>query len=59
MHKGQDGENILISLNQFKSWDKIQTMDELNGWGQMTYGTNTTLRSNNLYKNDMSNSIQH
>ena len=61
MLRGQDGEKIfnLTSLNQSKSWDKIQTMDELDGWGQMTYRTNTALRFNHLYKHGVNNSLQH
>ena len=52
MHRGQDGENIfnLTSLSQSKSWDKIQTMDELYGRGQMSHGTNIALRFNHLCK---------
>ena len=52
MHRGQNGEEIfnLTSLSQSKSWDKIQIMDELDGWGQMTHGTNIALRFNHLCK---------
>ena len=32
------------SLSQPKSWDKIQTMDELDGWGQVTHETNIALK---------------
>ena len=40
----------LASLGQSKSWDKIQTTDELDGWGQMIHGTNIALRFNHLCK---------
>ena len=61
MHMGQDGGNIfnLTSLSQSKSWDKIQITNELDGWGQMTYGTNIALRFNICVKHGMSNSLQH
>ena len=61
MHRGQDGEKIfnLTSLNRPNSWDKIQTMDELDGWGQMTHGTNIALRFKICIKNGISNSLQH
>ena len=46
MHRGRYGENIfnLTSIHQLKSWDKIQTMDELDGYGQMAHGTNIALK---------------
>ena len=52
MHRGQNGEEIfnLTSLSQSKSWDEIEIMDELDGWGQMTHGTNITLSFNHLCK---------
>ena len=61
MHRGQDGEKIfnLTILNQSKSWDKIQTTDGLDGWGQMTYGTNIALRFNICVNHGMRNSFQH
>ena len=61
MHRGQDGEKIfnLTSLSQPKSWDKIQTMNELDGWRHMIYGTNIALRLNICVKHGISNSLQH
>ena len=61
MHRGQNEEKIFIltGLSQSKSWDKIQITDELDGWGQMTYGTNIALRFNICVKHGMSNSLQH
>ena len=52
MHRGQYGENIfsITTLSQSKPWEKIQTTDELDGWGQMTHGTNIALRFNHLCK---------
>ena len=46
MHRGQDGEKIfnLTSLNQSKSWGKLQKMDELDVWGHVTHRTNKALR---------------
>ena len=61
MRRGQNGEKIfnLTSLSQSKLWDKIQITDELDGWGQMTHGTNIALRFKICIKNGISNSLQH
>ena len=61
VHRGQDGEKIfnLTSLSQPKSWDKIQIMDALDGWGQMTHGTSIALKFNICVKHGISNNFQH
>ena len=61
VHRGQDGEKDLQShMSQSNmGHGKQSTMDELDGWGQVIYGTNIALKFKSCVKHGISNNLQH
>ena len=63
MHRGQDsrwGKDLQSHKSQStKVLGEKTTTDELDGWGQVIYGTNIALRFNICVKHGINNSLQH
>ena len=59
MHKGQDGKKDLQShmYQSNKGHGKKTTMDELDRWGQVIYGTSIALKFKSCVEHGIRNSV--